>query len=83
MPITINDSLAGIDWVQAKVDLAADEFDNGRSPAELRSSFERSQHVAFARDDHPLVGWRGCSPMESAMPTYWTSGRHRRIDVVA
>jgi GNAT superfamily N-acetyltransferase len=49
-------SLDGIDWAQAKADLAADQFDNGRSPDALRRSFERSQHVALARDGSRLVG---------------------------
>ena len=49
-------SLEGIDWAQAKVDLAGDDFDNGRSPEALRCSFEESQHVAFARDEERVVG---------------------------
>jgi predicted GNAT family acetyltransferase len=46
----------GIDWDQAKADLAADDFDNGRSADALRRSFENSQHVAFARDGSRVVG---------------------------
>ena len=49
-------SLEGIDWAQAKADLAGDDFDNGRSPDALRRSFVRSQHVAFARDGGRVVG---------------------------
>lgn len=49
-------SLEGIDWAQAKADLAGDDFDNGRSPEALRRSFEQSQHVAFARDEERVVG---------------------------
>ena len=30
MTVRIDESLAGIDWAQAKADLAADDFDNGR-----------------------------------------------------
>ena len=45
-----------IDWAGAKSDLAADRFDNGRSGAALRRSFEHSQHVAFAWLDGRLVG---------------------------
>ena len=41
---------------QAKADLTADDFDNGRSPAALRASFERSQHVVIARDGDRVVG---------------------------
>jgi ribosomal protein S18 acetylase RimI-like enzyme len=49
-------SLDGVDWAQAKADLAADQFDNGRSPDALRRSFEQSQHIALARDGSRLVG---------------------------
>jgi len=61
----MNRSLAGlvldgridrVDWEQAKADLAADSFDNGRSAAALRRSFAQSQHVAFAWLDDRLVG---------------------------
>jgi ribosomal protein S18 acetylase RimI-like enzyme len=56
MGVRIDGSLDGIDWEQAKADLAADAFDNGRSPEALRRSFEQSQHVAFARDGERVVG---------------------------
>jgi len=56
MAVEFDSSLEGIDWARAKADLAADDFDNGRSPDALRRSFERSQHVAFARDGDRLVG---------------------------
>ena len=45
-----------VDWTQAKADLASDNFDNGRSPAALRRSFEQSPHTAFAWLDGRLVG---------------------------
>ncbi len=51
----IGESLEGIDWYQVKADLAADAFDNGRSPQALRASFARSQHVAIARDGDRVV----------------------------
>jgi hypothetical protein len=54
--VRIDSSLAGIDWEQAKADLAADHFDNGRSAEALRRSFEQSQHVAFAWDGECVVG---------------------------
>jgi ribosomal protein S18 acetylase RimI-like enzyme len=56
MGVRIDGSLDGIDWEQAKADLAADAFDNGRSPEALRRSFEQSEHVAFARDGERVVG---------------------------
>jgi predicted GNAT family acetyltransferase len=54
--VEFDSSLEGIDWAQAKADLAGDDFDNGRSPEALRRSFEQSQHVAFARDEERVVG---------------------------
>lgn len=54
--VRIEDSLAGVDWVQARADLVADDFDNGRSAHALRRSFQQSQHVAMACDDERLVG---------------------------
>ncbi len=56
MTIRTDSSLEEIDWARLKADLAADDFDNGRSPAALRRSFEQSQHVAFARDGDRVVG---------------------------
>lgn len=56
MPVRITSSLDGIDWGQAKADLAADDFDNGRSPDALCRSFQSSQHVAIARDERRVVG---------------------------
>lgn len=56
MDVRIDGSLEEIDWTQVKTDLAADDFDNGRSPAALERSFAQSQHLAFARDGDRVVG---------------------------
>jgi len=56
MTVRIDESLEGIDWARAKADLAADDFDNGRSPRALWAPFERSQHVAIARDGDRVIG---------------------------
>src|ERR1700759_781535 len=56
MTVRIDESLEGIDWAQAKADLAADDVDNGRAPGALQASVERSQHVAIARDGDRVVG---------------------------
>lgn len=52
----IDGDVSRIDWAQAKAALAADDFDNGRSPDALRRSFEQSQLVAFAWLNGGLVG---------------------------
>jgi hypothetical protein len=54
--VRIEDHIDGVDWVQAKADLTADNFDNGRSPDARRRSFAQSQHVAMARDGDRVVG---------------------------
>jgi predicted GNAT family acetyltransferase len=54
--VQIDDHIDGVDWDEAKADLVADDFDNGRTPEALRHSFEQSQHVAIARDGDRVVG---------------------------
>jgi predicted GNAT family acetyltransferase len=54
--LVIDDRSDRVDWTQAKADLAADDFDNGRSPDALRRSFEASQHVAYAWVEDRCVG---------------------------
>jgi predicted GNAT family acetyltransferase len=54
--VRIDDHIDSVDWAQAKADLTADNFDNGRSPDALRRSFAQSQHVAMALDGDRVVG---------------------------
>ena len=54
--VVVDDRLERVDWAAAKADLAADRFDNGRSPDALRRSFENSPFVAFAWSGERLVG---------------------------
>jgi predicted GNAT family acetyltransferase len=56
MAVTFHGDVDAVDWPRAKADLAADAFDNGRSPEALRRSFAQSQHVAFAADGDRCVG---------------------------
>ena len=82
----IDDSLEGIDWAQAKADLAADEFDNGRSADALRRSFEQSQHVAFARDGDRVVGMARLlsdGVCNAYLVDVWTASAYRRRGVAS
>ena len=45
-----------VDWTRLKEALAADRFDNGRTPDELQRSFEASRFVVFAWDGDRIVG---------------------------
>ena len=81
MAVRMDESLAGIDWAQAKTDLAADDFDNGRSAAALRRSFAQSQHVAFARDGGRVVGMARLlsdGVCNAYLVDVWTAAPYRR-----
>ncbi len=81
MTVTIDGSLEGIDWARAKADLTADDFDNGRTADALRRSFERSQHVAFARDGGRVVGMARLlsdGVCNAYLVDVWTASSHRR-----
>lgn len=81
MTVRITESIEGIDWDRAKRDLADDEFDNGRSPAALRRSFEQSQHVALALDDQRVVGMARLlsdGVINAYLIDVWTCSAYRR-----
>ena len=42
---------AGVDWDTLRAHLIEDDFDNGRTPAELAASFAASAHTVFAVTD--------------------------------
>jgi ribosomal protein S18 acetylase RimI-like enzyme len=86
MAIRIDDSLDGIDWAQAKADLAADNFDNGRSPEALRRSFHQSQHVAIARDGARVVGMARLlsdGVCNAYCVDVWTASSYRRQGIAS
>jgi len=86
MTIRFDSSLDAVDWEQAKADLAADHFDNGRSPHALRCSFEQSQHVAFARDGSRVVGMARMlsdGVCNAYVVDVWTNSTYRRQGIAA
>jgi GNAT superfamily N-acetyltransferase len=81
MGVRVAESLEGVDWTLAKAQLAADDFDNGRSPDALRSSFEQSEHVAVAWDGEQLVGMARLlsdGVCNAYLVDVWTASSHRR-----
>jgi len=79
--VRIDNSLEGIDWARAKAELAADDFDNGRSAGALRRSFEQSRHVAIARDGDRVVGMARLlsdGVCNAYLVDVWTASSHRR-----
>lgn len=86
MAVRIDPSLAGIDWEQAKADLSADHFDNGRSAEALRRSFEQSQHVVFAWDGERVVGMARLlsdGVCNAYLVDVWTASSHRRQGIAS
>jgi predicted GNAT family acetyltransferase len=84
--VRIDSSLDGIDWEQAKADLAADDFDNGRTAEALRRSFEQSQHVAFARDGERVVGMARLlsdGVCNAYLVDVWTASAYRRRGIAS
>jgi ribosomal protein S18 acetylase RimI-like enzyme len=84
--VRIDTSLDGIDWVEAKADLGADHFDNGRSAEALRRSFEQSQHVAFARDGDRVVGMARLlsdGVCNAYLVDVWTMSSYRRQGIAS
>ena len=81
MGVRIELSLDGVDWARAKSDLAADQFDNGRSPQALQASFEHSEHAAIAWDGDRVVAM-GRLLSDGVCNAYlldvWTASSHRR-----
>ena len=56
MSITYRFDLAGVDWAEMKTALAADHFDNGRTPQQLDASFRNSHSVCIAYFERRLIG---------------------------
>ena len=73
--------LRTVNWQRLKQDLAADSFDNGRSPAQLERSFANSFARVFARCDGAVVGTaRALSDgvCNAYVVDVWTHSRYRR-----
>jgi ribosomal protein S18 acetylase RimI-like enzyme len=84
--VRVDGSLDGIDWAQAKADLLADAFDNGRSAEALRRAFEQSHHVAFARDGDRVVGMARLlsdGVCNAYLVDVWTMSSYRRQGIAS
>jgi ribosomal protein S18 acetylase RimI-like enzyme len=56
MTITYKNEINGIDWQQMKSVLNEDDFDNGRSPEQLKASFTNSYAISIAYDGDKIIG---------------------------
>jgi ribosomal protein S18 acetylase RimI-like enzyme len=56
MQVTYKTNLTNVDWNKMKTTLQEDAFDNGRSPEQLKKSFENSYATCIAYADNRIVG---------------------------
>ena len=81
MAVELLSDCDGVDWTALKRALAADDFDNGRTPEELERSFRASASVVFARDGARIVG-KARALSDGVCNAYivdvWTHSDHRR-----
>ncbi len=54
--ITYRMDLTGVDWFEMKATLLQDNFDNGRTPEQLKESFENSYAVCIAYAGERIIG---------------------------
>lgn len=84
--ITYTQTTEGVDWEQLTADLQADDFDNGRTPDELRRSFENSAVVVFARDGGRIIG-KARALSDGVCNAYvvdvWTHSDYRRRGIAS
>jgi ribosomal protein S18 acetylase RimI-like enzyme len=54
--VVFKTDLSHVNWVQVKAILRQDRFDNGRSPEQLKASFENSYATCIAYAEEQIVG---------------------------
>jgi predicted GNAT family acetyltransferase len=79
--VTYQTTCDGIDWHALNQRLAADDFDNGRTDAQLRLSFENSARVVFACIGGEVIG-KARAISDGVCNAYvvdvWTYSPHRK-----
>jgi GNAT superfamily N-acetyltransferase len=81
MAIVYSVSSDGVDWAALKAELAADHFDNGRTPEQMERSFRASFRCVYARDGERIVGTaRALSDgvCNAYVVDMWTQSAYRR-----
>ncbi len=82
--ITLSARIDDVDWADLKTALAADDFDNGRTPEEYRRSHENSHAVVIGRCGGEFVA-NGRILSDGVCNAYlvdiWTAKAYRRSGV--
>lgn len=80
--ITYKHDLDGVDWAEMKATLARDDFDNGRTPEQLRASFANSAAsvIAYAPDGRIIGTVRALSDgvCNAYVVDVWTLSEFRK-----
>jgi GNAT superfamily N-acetyltransferase len=79
--IEVRDDLDGVDWDALDKDLTADWFNNGRTPEELRRSFENSYATAIVAQGSRVIGTARLladGVCNAWLVDVWTASAHRR-----
>jgi ribosomal protein S18 acetylase RimI-like enzyme len=56
MEVNYKRDLVGVDWDEMKATLVADDFDNGRTPEQLKRSFANSHSTCIAYAEGRIIG---------------------------
>lgn len=79
-------NMENIDWGEMKLTLAADKFDNGRTPEQLQASFENSYAAVVAYAESRIIGTARVLS-DGACNAYivdvWTLSRYRKQGVAS
>ena len=84
--ISYKTDLQNVDWQAMKSTLAADQFDNGRSPAQLQESFTNSYATVIAYTGGEIIGTaRALSDdvCNAYVVDVWTVSKFRRRGVAS
>jgi GNAT superfamily N-acetyltransferase len=82
--VVFSESVDDVDWRALKAALAADDFDNGRTPEEYEASHRGSHAVVFARVGATFVGNARIlsdGVCNAYLVDVWTAASHRRQGV--
>ena len=81
MTIAYSTSVDNVDWATLIATLAADRFDNGRTPRQMEMSFRNSFRAIIVRDGDRVIG-TGRALSDGVCNAYivdvWTQSAYRR-----
>lgn len=79
-------ALENVNWQEMKSTLAADCFDNGRTPKQLRESFENSYATVIAYADEQIIGTARVlsdGVCNAYLVDVWTLTKYRRRGIAS